>query len=450
MELPPLAPNRLEAAQDAMRRAAAEVIEIHDVTLGPPQNPLRLRGRLLMPADQAFARLRPQFEAVGHTPLLRREEGMDEIRALPTVFGTQPRRPPTLALTLLALTVISVFLVGVQQDDGLFNPPWAVIIAQITGNTSALPFPDLMPTPEVWRHALTTGALYTLSLLGILGAHEMGHYIVARIHKVHTSVPFFIPMPFNILGTLGAVIAMREPAPNRRIQFDIGIAGPLAGLIVAVPVMLYGLTLSEVGDVQSFMARLPEAVQQNTAILHEGQSLAYLALKYLVFGRILPQGGVDVWIHPVAFAAWAGFLVTALNLLPIGQLDGGHVMFGLFGRKARAARTPVIAALLIMATIGSLRDMAAGLPPGAAAGALGLLRPLADLPLPGWSGWWIWIFFALFLLRSHAPVLDEITELDGPRKALGVVMLVVFILVFSPTPLVIEANPVAALLRLFT
>jgi membrane-associated protease RseP (regulator of RpoE activity) len=433
-------------AQEAMRRAAEGVMTVEDVTLGEHHDPIRLRGRLLMPADKAFAHLRPQFEAVGHTPLLRREEGLDVIRALPIVFGREKQGIPWMAITLLATTLLSVFFVGLGQGDGIYEAPVTIILSRLTGNTDLLQYPRLMPTPEVWRQALLTGLLYMLSLIGILGAHEMGHYLMARHHKVHTTLPFFIPMPIGFLGTLGAVIAMRELPPNRRVQFDIGVAGPIAGLIITVPVLLLGLSLSEVATVAEFLARLPEEVP--TAILHEGQSLAYLAAKYLIFGQILPQGDLDVWIHPVALAGWAGLLVTALNLLPIGQLDGGHVIYGLFGKDARKVRGPVIVALLVMAIFGSIQEMAAQLPPGGVPGD-GLIRALAGLPIPGWSGWWVWLLMAFFLLRRHAPVLDEITELDGRRRALGVVMLIVFILIFTPVPTALEAEPLAAVLCWF-
>jgi membrane-associated protease RseP (regulator of RpoE activity) len=426
-----------ERNQDALVRAAREVMDVTDVTLGSTDSPLRVRGRLNVPSEEAFTRLRPRFEAVGHTPLMRHEEGMDVIRALPTVYDHADRKFPTGAFLMLVLTILSVFITGVQQADGLYVGPIQMLIIKITGDASGVPA-NLLPTPEVWRNALWIGVQYTLALLGILGAHEMGHYIVARIHRVHTTWPFFIPMPFNLLGTMGAVIAMREPAPNRRIQFDIGVAGPLAGLIIAIPVMLIGLRLSTVGTAQDYLGNLPPEIAQNTMLLHEGQSLAYIGLKLLTFGRILPDGNVDVWVHPVALAAWAGLLVTALNLLPIGQLDGGHIMYGLFGDKAGRARRPIIAVLALFALVGTLRDTLAGAPPGTASPLLAIGQMIASLPLPGWSGWWIWIAMMVFLLRGHAPVLDEITGLDGRRKALGMAMLVVFILIFTPSPIVIE------------
>jgi hypothetical protein len=412
-----------------LRRAVEEVMAIQDITYGNGRSPLRVRGRLNTSAEQAFKQLRPRFESVGHTPLLRREDGLDVIRALPIVFEHAAQRPPWTAIFLLVATVLSVFYIGVQNE--LYVGVVDAIVYRLNGTVSPQIPADLLPTAAEFRDALLKGVMYTVALLGILGTHEMGHYLVARHHKVHTTLPYFIPLPFrvSILGTLGAVIAMREPAPNRRIQFDIGIAGPLAGLLVAIPVMILGLSLSTVNTTEAFLNDLPAGVQ--TSIIHEGQSLAYLGLKYLVFGQVLPQGSLDVWIHPVAFAAWAGFLVTALNLLPIGQLDGGHVMYGLFGKRASLARIPVIGALALLAAAGSLRD-------------LGVI----DLGF-GWGGWWLWIVMMLFLLRRNAPVLDEITGLDARRKALGVAVLVIFILIFTPTPLVVDAPSVAGLLHLF-
>ncbi len=409
-----------------LRPVVEQVMSIQDITRGNGDIPLRFRGSLQTPAGEAFDRLRPAFEATGHTPQMRREDGLDVIRAMPGVFGGQRRKIPWVNIALLAATILSVLFVGVQGE--LYIPVFQAIATQITGSAPPGVDPSLLPTSAEFWQAIGTGALYAAALLGILGTHEMGHYLMARHHKVHTTLPFFIPLPFNILGTLGAVIAMREPAPNRRIQFDIGIAGPLAGLIVAVPVMIVGLMLSDVGTTQSFVQQMPQAVQGDVVIFQEGQSLAYLGLKYLVFGQVLPSGGTDVWVHPVAFAAWAGFLVTMLNLLPIGQLDGGHVMFGLFGDKAHWVRWPIVGVLVVMAAAGTLTDMG-----------------IVDLGF-GWTGWWLWVIMILFLFRQHAPVLDEITELDPARKALGVAMLVVFVLLFTPRPIVI-AEPVAALIQ---
>ena len=405
---------------DSLRKAVEEVMTLEDITLQSGSEPTRYRGHLNMPAHEAFARLRPQFESLGHTPQMRREDDLDVIRAVNIVYSKETNNRNRLAILLLIATILSVFFVGVAGE--LYVSPLDVIFARL-GYSGLVSNLDLLPTGAELRAALLNGLWYTLALLGILGAHEMGHYLMARKHKVNTTMPFFIPLPISILGTLGAVIAMREPAPNRRVQFDIGIAGPLAGLIVAVPVMLIGLGLSEIATAEDILADVPDEVE--IGILHEGNSLAYLGLKYAVFGEILPDGNRDVWVHPVAFAAWAGFLVTALNLFPIGQLDGGHVMYGLFGDKASVARWPIIALLSISAVAGTLSELG-----------------IVELGV-GWSGWWLLILMMIFLFKNHAPVLDEITELDPKRKAMGVLMLVVFVLIFTPRPLVADAAPLA-------
>jgi membrane-associated protease RseP (regulator of RpoE activity) len=425
------APAAPDAAIDVMIRAAREVMTIQDTTRGPKENPIRIRGTLHVLPAEAFTRLRPQFEAVGHTPLLRRADDVDVIAAMPAVFEKVKPGFPMTALLLFVLTVISVFYTGMSQTEGLYIFPHDAIIYKMTGSAGGIN-PELLPSDAVYQSMLLMGLQYTLALLGILGAHEMGHYLVARYHKVHTTPPFFIPMPLSILGTLGAVIAMREPAPNRRIQFDIGIAGPLAGLIVAVPVMYIGLLNTPIRSSQDFIDSLPDAyLEENPSIsiLHEGQSIAYLAMKYLVYGRIVPDGEQDVWLHPITFAAWAGFLVTALNLLPVGQLDGGHILFGLLGDRARKWRIPILVAVVVLALSGTVRDLALT---GEIAGT-----PLLE-KLPGWSGWWLWAAIIYFMLRNHAPVLDEITGLDTNRKVLGIAMLVVFLLLFMPTPIILE------------
>jgi hypothetical protein len=425
-------------AEAKLRRAVAEVMAVQDVTTATQTMPMRFRGTLTMPSEAAFQRLRPLFEAVGHTPHMRHENGMDVIRALPVVFGKEPRKVSRLAIILLIATIISVFFIGMGHSDSMFIDPLTYLTIKITGNPGAIhdaqgrsiftEHPELIPTDDQARSAALTGVLYTLALLGILGTHEMGHYIMARINKVYTTLPFFIPLPIPPLGTLGAVIVMREPSPNRRVQFDIGIAGPLAGLIVSIPIMFIGLKLSTIGTTAQFLAKFPASIRSQMGIISEGQSLLYLGMKYLVFGQIVPHGNVDVWIHPVAFAAWAGFLVTALNLMPAGQLDGGHVLYGLFGDRARRLRWPLIGVLAVMAVAGLLRE-----------------NGIIDLGF-GWSGWFLWVLIIYFLMRNPAPVLDEITGLDDKRKLLGLATLVIFILIFTPTPLV--EGPATAIMHM--
>jgi membrane-associated protease RseP (regulator of RpoE activity) len=253
-------------------------------------------------------------------------------------------------------------------------------------------------------------------MLGILLAHEFGHYLVSRYHKTPATLPYFIPFPFSPLGTMGAAILMKGVPKNKRILFDIGVAGPLAGMLIAIPVLFLGLSLSTLDTIE---------VSANSFI--EGNSLIYLFAKYATFGKFLPEpatfgslppffywlryfftgqpspvGGLDVFIHPVAFAGWAGLLVTALNLVPAGTLDGGHVVYALFGEKARKAFPYIIA---IMAVLGIF-----------------------------WSGWWLWAFLLFWLGRVNADTLDQITPLDSNRRMVAVIVIVLFVLVFTPVP----------------
>lgn len=220
---------------------------------------------------------------------------------------------------------------------------------------------------------------------------------------------------------MGAFIQLKEPPRNKRILLDIGITGPLAGLVVAVPLVLIGLSLSQID-------RIPLVLGPGQAIQLEGNSLLYLLMKYLVFGEWLPApinfagvnpliywlryfftgqpvpfGAVDVILHPVAWAGWAGLLITALNLIPAGQLDGGHVLYTLLGKKARIFLPIILIALIILGTV--------------------------------WSGWWLWAFLIFILGRTFAEPLDQITPLDSRRRAVAVVGLLIFVLVFTPIPL---------------
>ena len=274
------------------------------------------------------------------------------------------------------------------------------------------------------RWALTHLALglpFSVPLMTILLVHEMGHYITARIHGVPASLPYFIPVPPPLgLGTLGAVIGMR-PSRNRNHIIDIGAAGPLAGLVVAIPVVIYGLAHSTVGPI-------PKDAQ------FEGNSILYMLLKRAITGHWLPAGGLDVELGQVAMAGWLGLFITMLNLLPIGQLDGGHVATGYFGgeRYERVSRAlhlvlPIWAVVnFTYATLYGHFAEGASLPKAA-----GLAIGVGVAPL-------IW-FGLMFLLRRmsggryHPPLEDEIQPTVG-RRALFVVTALVFLLIFMPWP----------------
>lgn len=379
----------------------SRVFRIEDVTSGDPQKGwiLRYRGHLLGDdSAAAYDLLADSVRVYGLTPLFRKDGDKHVVFLVPSLPEPK-KRFPLVNIVLFLLTVFSVMLAGASPEG---TPP-------ADQGAQAL-----------WLlKSIFTGWPFALSLLGILLAHEFGHYLMSRYHKTAATLPFFIPLPFSILGTMGAFIQMQAVPKNKRILFDIGVAGPLAGMVVAAPVLLFGLTLSQLGPI----------VQDPNGFI-EGNSLLYLFSKYLVFGQLLPSpaslsglpllqywlqyfftghpvpfGGTDVFIHPVAFAGWAGLLVTALNLIPVGTLDGGHITYALFGEKIRKAY-PFILGLLA---------------------ALGLV----------WSTWWLWALLLLWLGRVHAEPLDQITELDPPRRAVGWFAILLFALVFSPVPMVL-------------
>jgi membrane-associated protease RseP (regulator of RpoE activity) len=269
---------------------------------------------------------------------------------------------------------------------------------------------------------LSGGPVFAATLMTILLAHEMGHYVVARRHGIDVSLPYFIPLPYVSMGTLGAVIRMKEPITRRDALIDVGAAGPLAGLVVAIPLLIWGLWTS------------PVAVSTVTsgASVTEGNSLLYLGLKYLVHGRYLPAGGLDVQLSEMGFAAWVGILLTFINLMPIGQLDGGHIATAYFGdRQERQA--PWLHRGLLVVGLGVLGALAYeahahGRTPRAALlyGAMGALP------------WGVWTLLLLGMRRMaggryHPPV-DE-APLSPSRRRLFWLMVVVLVLVLTPVPM---------------
>jgi membrane-associated protease RseP (regulator of RpoE activity) len=266
------------------------------------------------------------------------------------------------------------------------------------------------------------GMPYSLPLMLILLCHELGHYLVARLHGVPASLPYFIPLPPGLgLGTLGAVIGMHKVTTDRKQLIDIGAAGPLAGLVVAIPILVYGLMRSEVGP-------LVDATQ-------EGNSILYAVIKWLTKGEWLPNGKVDVFLHPTARAAWAGLLVTMINLLPIGQLDGGHVANAYFGNRynrfAEGVRRllPIGGLIVFVWVLYATRQEA---------GSAWRLQPGMLIAMTAALPWLMWFLMVGLMRRmtggvNHPPVDDK--PLPRSRRALFWLMVVVFVGVFMPVPL---------------
>ena len=262
------------------------------------------------------------------------------------------------------------------------------------------------------------GPYFAATLMGILLCHELGHYVVGVRRGVEVSLPYFLPMPPQFtFGTLGAVIRMRSAISERNALFDVGAAGPVAGLVVAVPLLAIGLRLSTVGPIG------PDD-------MIEGNSILYALLKYAVFGRWLPAGGVDVQLHPMAFAGWVGLLITMINLLPIGLLDGGLIARAALGEAhERWSRRLHVALPVVGVAIGGAMFAQAQLT------GHGLVACL-EYAQSGLVPWLVWAAMLAWMRRQagqyHPPVGE--TLLDPGRRRSAIAMLVIFLLIATPVP----------------
>ena len=385
---------------DNLSLLVSRVMQIESVTLGDAKSRsiAHYRGKLLSnDSSSAYDELAALLKPHKITPLFRME---NDWHAVILIQGISNTRPSKIWVNILffVLTFFSVLFTG-----SLFSYQGS----SLSSLSDILRF--------IW-----SGVPFTLSLLSILLAHEFGHYLTGRYHKSNVTLPYFIPFPLSYFGTMGAFIQLKEPPKNRRVMLDISIAGPLAGLVVAIPILLLGLFLSPV-------ERLPFNLPAGQIL--EGNSILYLALKYIVHGELLPNpsnyhgmtpfiywvvyfftgsplpgGGVDVTLHPVAWAGWAGLLVTAINLIPAGQLDGGHLIYVLLGKRAPRLIPFVLAGLFLLGFV--------------------------------WYGWWIWAVLILVMGRFYAEPLDLITPLDRKRKLIAILGIIIFFLVFTPVPLV--------------
>ncbi len=402
------------AESEAIKSIIGHVFLSDDITIGGSKDNFlfRFRGRLLdEDTEKTFFQLENQLKPYQMAPLFRMEEGRHVILIVDN-SKSPGESNPWINLIMFLLTVVSVLLTGAfYNSDLVLTGDLAKDIPVILSKFTSLTF-------------IKDGWPFALSMLGILVAHEFGHYLMGRHYGIHMTLPYFIPLPFSPFGTMGAVINMKETPKNRRQLLDIGMAGPLAGLIVTIPVLFIGLKLSSL-DTLPLLNSGPSAATLSL----EGNSIVYLFLKFLVFGKLLPApvdfgqagpvfywlryfftstpfpaGGTDVMLSSVAWAGWAGLLVTALNLIPAGQLDGGHVLYVLLGKERMKKLYPVLLVILI---------------------GLGFV----------WSGWWFWAAILFLFGRFYAEPADQITPLDSKRKFLAIIGLIIFLLVFIPVPI---------------
>lgn len=357
-----------------LRADLAGLFEVADVHPRRDAPAIAFAGRFLADPNASYKELHRRFQRHGHTPFIRREDGRDVILAVAGLVDRSRTGNPLVNILLLAATILTTLTAGAAMRG------YSVVDSVMLGSPLAV------------GQALLAGASFAVTLMGILGVHELGHYVAARFHGVRASLPYFVPMPFG-LGTLGAFIAIRSPMKNRRVLFDIGLAGPYAGLLAAMPLLLLGLLLSSTSYVPvSFPGRTLEAL---------GSSILIRAVVH--FLADIPEGQTII-LHPVFFAAWIGLFLTGINLLPVGQLDGGHAAYAMLGRAAH----------------------------GLAILAFGLLILAGIFDDANRTFWFIWAFFIMLGGLRHPPPMNDITGIGWPRKLIGLLTLLLFLLLFTP------------------
>ena len=365
-----LPPDALLVTGDLLRRNVEDIFAVRES--GSRGHAFLFGGELLVAPRRARQLLEARLRPHGYTAFLTRDRGLTWIQVLPLGDVTSPARPGV-NVVLFLLTLLSTLMAG----------------SLVAGS---LPFVTFDPQLEPLR--LLDGLPFAATLLAILGTHEFGHYFTARAYGASVSLPYFIPAPppLFLFGTLGAVIRMRSPARDRNSLFDIAAAGPLAGLVVAIPALWLGLGGARVGGVPA------------SGAMAFGDSLLLRAMTYLMFGRI-PEG-MDVFIHPVALAGWVGLFVTALNLFPVGQLDGGRIAYALFGAHHYKVSVGTVLALLLLGAV------------------------------TGSANWFVFAGLVTLLIGfHHAPPLDDLTPLSRGRYAVGLFCLLLLVLLIPPIPI---------------
>jgi len=313
---------------------------------------------------------------------------LDAIPEFATDFPPPPlqRRRIWLPVSLFLITCLSTFVAGVIYSDHFPEGWWQSIVDGLMYCLGQ--YPD--PNDVRWLPAIADGLMYSGAVMTILLCHEMGHFLQAWRYGVYASLPYFIPMPLTPIGTFGAVIGMEPRRGNRKTVFDIGISGPLAGLIPTVLFLWLGLQWSQY-----------KPITQDDIVL--GSPLLVKLIAASMHGPI-PAGHLIAY-HPLGFAGWVGLLITSINLIPIGQLDGGHIFYGMFRKKAHLASV-VVLTLAISASI--------------------------YLKL---TNWWLMLGLIAFLGTRHPPTADDSVPLGTPRYVMGILTLAFLLLGFTPVPM---------------
>jgi len=292
------------------------------------------------------------------------------------LFEDQPYKFPWLNLVLFLLTCVSTLVVGTFLMLGFTG----ALSASMSGF-----FADVWSNPAL----LVNGLPFCIAIMAILLAHEMGHYLTCRYYGISATLPYFIPAP-TLVGTMGAFIRIRSPIHHRAALLDVGVAGPIAGFVLAVPALFIALAQSRF-----------DVVNANESTFALGEPLIFKIAAFLM-GKT-PPPGMDIFLHPIGIAAWFGFFATAINLLPVGQLDGGHIAYALFGRFHKKI-------------------------------SQGFLFTLIPLGVFYWQGWLFWTTILLFIGVRHPVTLDDSVPLARRHVWLGWIALAMLVLCFTPMP----------------
>jgi membrane-associated protease RseP (regulator of RpoE activity) len=323
----------------------------------------KVKGKLFGPVKRTIQEIKEYFSHTDYTPLFSREREKHVVMF--GIFKKSDHKPKYwLNIVLFVATLITTLFAG-------------------SFNSGGNPFSNFN---DIWL-----GIPFSFSIMTILTCHELGHYFMSKKQGMITTLPYFIPAP-HFIGTFGAVIRMKSIVPTRSSLLRVGMAGPLAGFIVALPITIIGVAISTV-----------QPAPEGEAFLRLGDSLLFSFLARVLHPDI--PHGYDLFLHPMAFAGWIGFLITSMNLIPIGQLDGGHIAYSVFLGKRRLAYIPIFAGLVL----------------------LGIFS---------WLGWIFWGFLALFIARRDPMVQNTITPLTAQEKVTTIVPLMVLILTFIPQPFV--------------
>ena len=380
VESPPVRP--IEPTEESQLRSCFpwSVYCIHNIEYRPQA--VICRGQLRTSATKAYQQIKENIEAkFGDRFILIFQEGFNgkpifllvpnHLRNKTSSEEAEQLNRSGLALLLLGATLVTTILVGMK-------------IAGIEGNS--------VPSNLA---SILQGLPYALSLIGILGIHEMGHYLTARFYKIRTTLPYFIPMPI-FPGTFGAFIQMRSPVPNRKALFDVSIVGPVAGFLVSLPLLIWGLANSQVVPINDKAGLL------DIDALNPRYSILIAIISKLTLGAQLTNN-MSIDLHPVAVAGFLGIIVTALNLMPVGQLDGGHIVHAMFGQKTAMVIGQIARLLLLL---------------------LSLIQ----------SEYFLWAIYLIFVRLTDEPALNDVTELDNKRDIFGLIAIMLLILIVLPLP----------------